>query len=391
MQKKTGKHPFGLQIVINGDARMLPINIIWYACDFDSRTETFKFNAEHPDIVRDLNLIIGKEKARVNDILTRYRLTNKILTLKQFRWEFSNYTSRENVHEWLKMRADKMETDGEVTKASRKTYSTKFGRLTNFHPDPISFAEIDQAFVVKFDQWLRSNFAFNTTVGTHKTFSKFFKLAVKEGLLHQSPYFENNKVAKRYTEGERDCLDPEELERLIALLGNRHLLSDTQINVLEMFIFAATSGGYRFSELLILNSNHIKNGHVKLYTPKGAKTGVNLNVPLPEIGLQLIAGRKGKIFKTEAEPVANRTLKVLASMADIKKDISFHSARDTFGTLYTYYGGSVVTLSKDIFKHSKLETTMIYQKRSDKMKNEEMKNFDVFKLPASDRNQKSTT
>ncbi|WP_461791700.1 Arm DNA-binding domain-containing protein [Pedobacter sp.] len=102
MQKKTGKHPFGLQIVINGDARMLPINIIWYARDFDSRTETFKFNDEHPDIVRDLNLIVGKEKARVNDILTRYRLTNKVLTLKQFRWEFSNYTSRENVHEWLK-------------------------------------------------------------------------------------------------------------------------------------------------------------------------------------------------------------------------------------------------------------------------------------------------
>lgn len=329
VQKKTGKNAFGLQIVINGDARMIPIDILWYAKYFDPKTETFKHSAEYPDIVSDLNLLIGEEKSRVNDILTRYRLNDMPITLKQFRWEFSNCASRENIHEWLKMRADKMETDGDVKHASRKTYTTKFLRLANFHPNPISFAELDQAFIIRFDQWLRSKFVYNTAVGTHKTFSKFFKIAVKEGLLHQSPYFENTKIAKSYTEGDRDCLEPEELERLIALMSKRYLLSDLQLNVLEMFVFAATSGGYRYSELLILHSNHIKNGHVKMYTPKGARTGVNLSVPLPQIGLNLIAGRKGKIFTAVAEPLANRTLKALASMAEITKDISFHSAHDT--------------------------------------------------------------
>lgn len=381
MQKKTGKHPFGLQIVINGDARMLPIDVVWFAADFDTKTETFKHNAQHPEVVRDLNLIIGKEKSRANDILTRYRLRNQPITLKQFRWEFSNYTSRENIHEWLELRADKLLADGEVTLASRKTYRTKFLRLKNYHPDPISFAEIDKTFIIKFDLWLRSSLAYNTAVGTHKTFSKFFTLAVKEGMIHQSPYHDNDKIVKKYADGDRDCLEPDEVERLIALLKDRNKLTETQLNVLEMFVFSCTSGGYRFSELIILHSNNIKNGEVRLYTPKGGRTGVNLKVPLPEIGLKLIEGRKGKIFKAVAEPVANRTLKTLASMAQISKSISFHSARDTFGTLYTYYGGDIVTLSKEIFRHHSIDTTMIYQKKSERMKKEGMKNFDVFKLP----------
>lgn len=45
---------------------MMPNDILWCAKDFDPKTETFRHNAECPDISH-LN---GKEKSWVNDILT---------------------------------------------------------------------------------------------------------------------------------------------------------------------------------------------------------------------------------------------------------------------------------------------------------------------------------
>nr|WP_276898522.1 tyrosine-type recombinase/integrase [Pedobacter kyonggii] len=379
IQKKTGKHAFGLQIVIDGDPRMLPIEIYWYKDQFDLKTENFIISEIEPDRIRDLNFSIAKEKSRANDILMRYRLTDRLITHKQFKWEFTNYASRENVHEWLENRADKLLEDGEIKLASRTTYTTKFARFKNFYPGRLPISDINSGFIVKFDNHLRNNYAFNTVIGTHKTFRKFFKLAVNEGLIPETPY--TSKIKNSYKEGERECLDPDELNRLIDLFKEKSSLTDTQVNVLEMYVFAATSGGYRFSELQILHSKHIKFGVLRLDTIKGEESGVSLKIELPEIGKKIIENRKGLLFNTLAEQTANRELKFLVAKANINKHITFHSARDTFGTFYVYYGGDITTLSKDIFKHAKLETTMIYQKKSSEMKRRDMQNFNRFSLP----------
>ncbi|MFD2581494.1 tyrosine-type recombinase/integrase [Pedobacter vanadiisoli] len=380
IQKKTGKHAFGLQIVIDGDPRMLPIEIYWYKDQFDFKSELFLISDIEPDRVRDLNFSIAKEKSRANDILMRYRLTDRLITHKQFKWEFTNYASRENVHEWLESRADKMLSDGEIKLPTRTTYTTKFARFKSFYPGPLPISDINSVLITKFNNYLRSNYAYNTVIGTHKTFRKFLTLAGKEGLIPESPYT-STKINNSYIEGERESLEPYELIQLINLFKEKERLTETQLNVLEMFVFAATSGGYRFSELQILHSKHIKFGVLRLDTVKGENSGVSLRVDLPDIGKKIIEGRKGLIFRTVSEQTANKTLKVLTSMAGINKHITFHSARDTFGTFYVYYGGDITVLSKDILKHSKLETTMIYQKKSSEMKRKDMQNFNRFSLP----------
>ncbi len=380
IQKKTGKHAFGLQIVIDGDPRMLPIEIYWFKDEFDLVSETFKYSDLNADKLRDMNFAIAKEKSRANDILMRYRLTDRLITHKQFRWEFTNYASRDNMHDWLANRADKMLSDGEIKLPSRTTYTTKFARFKSFYPGSLAISDINSGLILKFDNYLRSSYAFNTVIGTHKTFRKFFTLAVNEGLIPESPYI-GIKIKNSYKEGERECLEPSELIQLISLFKEKDLLTETQLNILEMYVFAATSGGYRFSELQILHSKHIKFGVLRLDTVKGEDSGVSLKVDLPDIGKKIVEGRKGLIFKPVVEQTANKTLKVLMSMAGINKHITFHSARDTFGTFYVYYGGDITVLSKDIFKHSKLETTMIYQKKSSEMKRRDMQNFNRFTLP----------
>lgn len=379
MQKKSGKHPFGLQIVINGDARLLPIDVLWFVNEFDYVGEVFRHSAKYPELVRDLNLILAKEKSRANDIITRYRLNDRNLSHKQFRWEFKNYTSRENVHDYLRGLADKLRNDGVVYEHTYHNYLSCFRRFKHFSSDNLPFSEITTALVLKFDSYLRKTFKHNTVSSTHVVLHKFFKQAAKDGLLLESPY--NEKINRRYIEGDREALTLEELKQLIKLFENRSNLSETQLNVLEMFVFSATSGGYRFSELQTMTSDNVKFGVLRMQTIKGKKFGVQLHIDLPEIGLKIIENRKGKLFAKVSEQAGNREIKKLVAMADIKKHITFHSARDTFGTLYVYMGGDITTLSKEIFKHAKLETTMIYQKKSDDMKRKDMKNFDVFELP----------
>lgn len=384
MNKKTGKNSFGLQIIINGSPRMLPIEVSWYKKDFDTNKELFITNENQFEELNDLNLTIGKEKALANDIITRYRHNNRALTHQLFKIEFNWGTSASNVHEFLKTKSKELLKEGDFEESSLPPQINVFKRLAQFHDKPLPFNEVDTGFLLRFEKFLRGKgYKHNTIVQTHKVLKKYFRIAADLGLMIY-PY-KKGKTKSNFVAGDREALNLEELQRLIALFADKEKLSDTLLTTLEMYVFSATSGGYRFSELQMLTSDHIKNGRLKMETLKGRRYGIELDIKLPEIGLKMIEGRTGKIFNKISEQTARKRLKTLAEMAEINKNVKFHSSRDTFCTLYIYFGGSLITLSKDVVKHSKIETTMIYQKKSDEMVNEEMKNFDRFEMPTFDK------
>jgi site-specific recombinase XerD len=80
----------------------------------------------------------------------------------------------------------------------------------------------------------------------------------------------------------------------------------------------------------------------------------------------------GPIFHTYADPVTNRLLKEVAIKCGIKKRLTFHISRHTFGTLFLERGGRVEVL-KELMGHSDIDTTMVYVHMSDKRKTEQKK------------------
>ena len=70
-------------------------------------------------------------------------------------------------------------------------------------------------------------------------------------------------------------------------------------------------------------------------------------------------------------------IKVWASNAGIKKDITFHTARHTFGTMMLTLGADIYTTSK-LMGHTRIATTEIYAKIIDKKKNDAMGLIDKF-------------
>jgi hypothetical protein len=200
-QQKTGKNNFGLLLVINSDPRLLPIELSYFLSEFDTVKQCFVYNGANEDVIRDLNLTIAKELSRANDIVTRYRLTNRILTHKAFKQEFSNYTSRENAHDYFAAKAKLLLDDGQTVSHTYHNYLSTFARLKAFHKNDLPFIEFTSGFLVKFDTFLRKTYKHSTAVGTHKTISKFLKLAVEDGLLQNTPYHRQFKMS--YTDGER--------------------------------------------------------------------------------------------------------------------------------------------------------------------------------------------
>ena len=90
----------------------------------------------------------------------------------------------------------------------------------------------------------------------------------------------------------------------------------------------------------------------------------------------LIEGREGRLFEPMTDQHINLMLKILATKANIQKRLSYHCARDTFGTLFIELGGDIKTL-KELMGHYSIKTTEIYLKMSDKRKAMLMNNFDV--------------
>ena len=149
--------------------------------------------------------------------------------------------------------------------------------------------------------------------------------------------------------------------------------------VLRRFLFSCVTG-LRISDTARIHRNMIIS-NILTFTPyKTRGVGKTLKIPLQKIARDLIDGCDGLLFKTFSDQYVNETLKVIAGRADIYKRLTYHCARDTFGTIFFEMTGNIKLLS-DLMGHSSMKTTAIYTKLSAKYKQQEMDKFDeIFKL-----------
>ncbi len=66
------------------------------------------------------------------------------------------------------------------------------------------------------------------------------------------------------------------------------------------------------------------------------------------------------IFPYVTNQEVNRSIKIIAEICAIKKYMTFHKARHTFGTVVTLKNGVPLETVKQMMGHKKISTTMIY-------------------------------
>jgi len=233
--------------------------------------------------------------------------------------------------------------------------------------------QIDLEFIERFDAWARKTKkkSHNTVCGYHKDLKKYLTIAARKCLIESNPYREF-KFA--YVDGDRQALTKEDVQKLYFKLQNNEFVRN-EPEICRRFLFSCVTG-LRISDTAQVTRNMISDNVLNFIPHKGRQKGKHLKIPLPKVALELINGREGLLFAPFSDPYVNETLKFIAARADIEKRLTYHCARDTFGTLFIEMGGDIKSLCQ-LMGHHSTKTTEIYIKMSDKRKQTLMNNFDT--------------
>lgn len=272
--------------------------------------------------------------------------------------------------------------DTKLAKETKKKHKTALNYWKQFRKD-VKFHELDFNLIHQFDQFLyKKNLHVNTVYTHHKQVRKYINLAIKKAVFdtNKNPYIH---FKPKTVPTERVVLTQEEvlqLEQLTFTKENQFLEL-----IRDMFLFACYTG-LRFADLRAIRYQDIEKD------PQGfvlniitEKTGKQLLLPLyklhnakPQQLLQkhFIAGAypHTTVFHKYTNQYYNRSLKKIASLAQISKSLTSHVARHTFAT---HLASKVpIHILKSILQHSKIETTMIYVHLSNKIVNDALDKVD---------------
>ncbi|MFT5821217.1 MAG: integrase [Crocinitomix sp.] len=244
-------------------------------------------------------------------------------------------------------------------------HNSKLALLKEFTEDNpnMTLKDVDYSFLQAFENHLvTNNKAVNTRWAYHKFLKAYLNIAIKKELLQVNPY-NNFKVATQ--ESKRDYLTLEEIE-LLENLKLEPKFKSHQI-VLDKFLFSCYTG-LRISDLSELTIEKFTEEKKAVYLSlRMVKTVKIIDLPLHELfdGKSIPIYKKYKVlpgpflFPAQADQKVNDMLKDIATLAGIKKNVTFHMSRHSFGSAIARIYGDVLLIKK-LMGHTKVDTSMIY-------------------------------
>jgi integrase len=278
-----------------------------------------------------------------------------------------------------------------LSNATEKNHRSTINYMTDFNKDA-QFEDITFEYLNDFEQYLtkqtykkseKSETAekplHTNTIAKHLTVvRRYVNLAINKELIDLNKYpFRKFKIQRLKTY--RDYLTPEELERIENLRLPAEM-AEYQ-TALDKYLFSCYTG-LRYSDVSALSpKNLILEDGKEWIILTMQKTGEEIRLPiyLPVFGKALdilynyISG-KPTVFPYQQNETINQHLRAIATKAEIKKNITFHTARHTQATYLLYKGVSITTVQK-LLGHKKLETTQIYSKVMDMTVINELQNI----------------
>ena len=353
---KTGKNQVFIFVYIGHKRIRFQTGVILKPSEWDG--DKLVVRKTHKEAA-DLNLIIRNIASKVNDILVRYKLQGLKLTPDLLKEEYVNPLYGFDFIDFME-KAIK-ERKGEITNSTIRQHTGILSKLREYKSRIIS-DELTEEFFVNYNRYLKTTLKndLNTRHGNFKTIRSYINIAIRKGLLDKSP-LSKNPVKRGATE--RVFLSDDELKSMIELYREKSL-SESRQRVLRYFLFGCFTG-LRISDLRMIKIDDLV-GDILVLVPYKTKnvTGKTIKIPLSKMAKQLIKDEgpyriDGKIFNCISEQNMREYIKLVAKSCGIEKDISFHSARHTFATVFLRNTKDLAALQK-ILGHSNIRETMVY-------------------------------
>lgn len=261
-------------------------------------------------------------------------------------------------------------------------YDTEFGRLKKFRAflkkDELSFSKLTPSLLKRFEGYLLEDKKRSprTAVNYLILIRTIYNLAISESIVDRGRYpFGKGKVTIRIPESQKIGLNIEEIQKLEAV----SILSEAQQNAVNVWLISFYFAGIRIADVLQLKWSDIvddrllyrmdKNSKlVSLKVPEKAKKLFDIyreleiqnNLIFPYLGNTDLKNQKEVSVRTQSVTRnLNRALKRASIQVGIKKNMSMHIARHSFGNIS---GDKIpVQMLQKLYRHSSVTTTIRYQ------------------------------
>lgn len=257
-----------------------------------------------------------------------------------------------------------------IDEATVKNYTKEYNRLKGFS-EKINVLDIDHDFLDKIQAFFRTEYGNgnNTIQRTLRHIKMVTTKAQHQKLIEDNPFFgyklPTSKAKKRV------FLQEDELEKYYQLYHSKVLIPSYQ-NVLKQFLSACELGfdyacmcDFKSSDIIreggyyLIKRNRVKNGneYVVPVTDKAAKL-INLN--------KLINSDDEYVFRSIKNQNTNKFLREITIRVGVKKRISFHCGRHTFGTMSVNKGVPLEAVKK-MMGHTSIKQTEYYSRITSKL------------------------
>ncbi len=365
--RSDGTSALYVQIFLNKERKRVPLDIFVEQKNFDLKKQRVKGNTQ---LATDLNLIIKKKLADINDIAVNYRLNGEILTMPKLLHDLENPSLKLDFLKFYEYHLDNEK--GLLKPGTYRQQKSTLTKLKDFKKQ-IFFHEITEEFLTELIVFLKIKRK-NKPVTVHSTlknFKKYLHKANKKGIKTQLQY---DDIKVKSFQSNRTFLLPEEIKKMNDYMKSE-FCTQSHKRILKRFLFSCFTG-LRISDILRISQENFL-GKYLIFSAE--KTEKMQRLKLSKNARKFIS-KKGDVFKGKmtAEHI-NRGLKTIAHICGIKKRITFHVARHTFATNFIMQGGDVITLQKYL-GHSNIKETMIYVHIAESFSNKEIMKLDEIKL-----------
>lgn len=276
---------------------------------------------------------------------------------------------------------EKLYDAGMKSKSSLSKYQTVYKHLKEFiyqryHLSDIALKELTPAFITDFDMFLRvDKHCCNNTVWIYTCpLRTMVSIAINNGWLVRDPFCDY-EIQKEDTE--RGWLTREEIN----LLMNGKLKNAKQELVRDLFLFCCFTG-LSFTDMRNLSEENLRtyfDDHLWIYMHR-QKTGVQFNIRLLDIPLQIIEKYKGlgkddKVFPVPAYMTCLYGINAIAKQCGITKRLTWHMSRHTMATEICLTNNVPIETVSSILGHKSIKTTQIYAKITKEKLNKDMENL----------------
>jgi Site-specific recombinase XerD len=223
-----------------------------------------------------------------------------------------------------------------------------------------SLLEVDIHFITGFEHYLMKyrNCNVNTVAKHMESLRCIINVAYKKYAIVNNPF---SQIVIKNQEPIRESLTESELQVVV----HQKLPKKSMEQVRDVFIFSCFTG-LLYSDLSILTSGHIhhnEKGNLPSIVINRQKTGIQVNVPLLQVPLNIIdkyKGMYGKLLPITNIQKTNIYLKEIRTLCGINKSLSFSVARNTFVSTITYSNGISLDVISKMLGHININTVRVY-------------------------------